>query len=87
MSLELRNCLEASLGVRLSPTLIFTHPNVASLADYLHDALGVPSKRGSVAPSGRDSAVSSELSRHVESLSKRDLLAFFDESLKGLGSV
>ncbi|EYF04311.1 Malonyl CoA-acyl carrier protein transacylase [Chondromyces apiculatus DSM 436] len=35
MSLELRNRLEASLSVRLSATLLFTYPTVASLTGYL----------------------------------------------------
>jgi acyl carrier protein len=35
MSMELRNRLEASLGLRLSAALLFTYPNPAALADYL----------------------------------------------------
>ncbi|WP_170319936.1 type I polyketide synthase [Polyangium spumosum] len=35
MTLELRNRLESSLGVRLSATVTFTYPNVAALARYL----------------------------------------------------
>ncbi|WP_438004842.1 SDR family NAD(P)-dependent oxidoreductase [Sorangium sp. So ce321] len=34
-SLEFRNRLESSLGLRLSATLLFTYPNIASLADHL----------------------------------------------------
>lgn len=41
MSLELRNCLEASLGCRLSVTLLFTYPTVAALAEYLYGKLGL----------------------------------------------
>ncbi|XXX76159.1 type I polyketide synthase [Sorangium sp. So ce134] len=39
MSLELRNRLEASLGLRLSAILLFTYPNPATLAGYLLAAL------------------------------------------------
>ncbi|WP_437606620.1 SDR family NAD(P)-dependent oxidoreductase [Sorangium sp. So ce834] len=35
MSLEFRNRLESSLGLSLSATLLFTYPNIASLAEHL----------------------------------------------------
>ncbi|AGP36043.1 type I polyketide synthase [Sorangium cellulosum] len=35
MSLELRNRLESSLGIKLSATLLFTYPDIASLAEHL----------------------------------------------------
>ncbi|WP_437970634.1 type I polyketide synthase [Sorangium sp. So ce260] len=35
MGLELRNRLESSLGIKLSATLLFTYPDVASLAEHL----------------------------------------------------
>jgi acyl carrier protein len=35
MSLEIRNRLEASLGLRLSATLLFTYPTSATLVDHL----------------------------------------------------
>ncbi|MDC3954532.1 type I polyketide synthase [Polyangium jinanense] len=41
LSLELRNRLELSLGVRLSATLLFTYPNPASLADHLLDRMSL----------------------------------------------
>jgi len=41
LSLELRNRLEYSLGVRLSATLLFTYPNPASLSDYLLDRMAI----------------------------------------------
>ncbi|HYO69821.1 MAG TPA: SDR family NAD(P)-dependent oxidoreductase, partial [Archangium sp.] len=46
MSLELRNRLEASLGLKLSATLLFTYPDLASLAEYL---LGQPALTGEAA--------------------------------------
>ncbi|MDI1443198.1 type I polyketide synthase [Polyangium sp. 6x1] len=46
LSLELRNRLESSLGVRLSATLLFTYPNPASLADHLLDRMSLsPGRR------------------------------------------
>ncbi|PTL76611.1 type I polyketide synthase [Vitiosangium sp. GDMCC 1.1324] len=43
VSLELRNRLEASLGLKLSATLLFTYPELASLSEYL---LGQPALTG-----------------------------------------
>lgn len=47
-SLELRNRLEAILGIRLSATLLFTYATVATLAAYLSEVLGgsVPTAPG-----------------------------------------
>lgn len=41
MSFELRNLLEATTGVQLSAVLLFTYPNLATLAGYLHDAMSL----------------------------------------------
>ncbi|HVK65323.1 MAG TPA: SDR family NAD(P)-dependent oxidoreductase [Polyangium sp.] len=51
LSLELRNRLESSLGVRLSATLLFTYPNPASLADHLLDRMSLaPGRRPDTSP-------------------------------------
>jgi acyl carrier protein len=42
MGLELRNRLESGLGTRLSAALIWTYPDVASLAAYLHGQIQPP---------------------------------------------
>jgi acyl carrier protein len=39
MTLELRNRLEADLGLRLSATLVWNYPTVAALAGHLAQAL------------------------------------------------
>nr|CCE88378.1 polyketide synthase [Sorangium cellulosum] len=41
MSLELRNRLEASLGIRLSATILFTYPTAGALAEHLLDRLEI----------------------------------------------
>jgi acyl carrier protein len=52
MSLELRNRLESSLGVRLSATLLFTYSNPASLADYLLERLNLTTAKQRAADTG-----------------------------------
>jgi acyl carrier protein len=42
MNLELRNRLEAQLGLALAPTLLFTYPTIAALSDHLLGALDLP---------------------------------------------
>src|SRR5262249_3652852 len=46
MSLELRNRFEASLGVRLSATILFAYPNAATLGHYLLVMLNPSFKEG-----------------------------------------
>ncbi len=41
MSLEIRNRLEASLGLQLSATLVWGHPTVRAMADFLGPQLGL----------------------------------------------
>jgi acyl transferase domain-containing protein/NADPH:quinone reductase-like Zn-dependent oxidoreductase/NAD(P)-dependent dehydrogenase (short-subunit alcohol dehydrogenase family)/acyl carrier protein len=58
LSLELRNRLESTLGVRLSATLLFTYPNPASLADHLLDRMNLlPGRRGGLAISTKPGLV------------------------------
>ncbi|HVK63791.1 MAG TPA: SDR family NAD(P)-dependent oxidoreductase [Polyangium sp.] len=84
MSLELRNRLEVSLGLKLSATLLFTYTNLATMAEHLLDKMNL-----------REGAENGASSRHVEDeapidnaaaadikeLSDDDLLAAFDLSL------
>jgi acyl carrier protein len=53
MSLELRNKLESSFGVRFSATLLFTYPNPASLADHLLDRMSLSGNKRSSPPSSK----------------------------------
>jgi acyl carrier protein len=62
MSLELRNRLESSLGVRLSATLLFTYPNPASLADYLLDRMSSATTKQRTSDAGSLIAVGSNKS-------------------------
>ena len=42
MTLAFRNRLEASLGIRLSATLVWNHPTIRALATYLGKRLELP---------------------------------------------
>jgi len=53
LSLELRNRLEFSLGVRLSATLLFTYPNPAPLSDYLLDRMSLGSAKHRTSDTGK----------------------------------
>ena len=56
MTLELRNRLEADLGLRLSATLVWNYPTVAALAGHLAEALRLeaPAAAASIAASDHD---------------------------------
>ncbi|MBF6208639.1 type I polyketide synthase [Streptomyces gardneri] len=68
MALELRNRLEAALGVRLSATLLYSAPTVRALTEQLLDVLGM--------------AEPEEVIEEVDDL--RDLLAQIDDSIDRL---
>ncbi|NTX50379.1 SDR family NAD(P)-dependent oxidoreductase [Myxococcus sp. CA039A] len=42
MSMEIRNRLEAALGLKLSATVVWTYPTVATLTPFLAEKLGLP---------------------------------------------
>lgn len=85
MSLELRNRLEADLGIPLSATVIWNYPTVAALAGHLAQALGAPRNGNesdlAAAPPEAAGAAAIESSQ-VESLLERELHAV-DQLLKG----
>jgi phthiocerol/phenolphthiocerol synthesis type-I polyketide synthase C len=86
MSLELRNRLEADLGMPLSATLIWNYPTVSALARHLANALGAPAQAGEhdapAAPVEQSVAVVDIDAGQVESLLERELHTI-DQLLKG----
>ena len=71
MSLELRNRLESSLGIKLSATLLLTHPDLTSLADSLRRLLGLEAAAvGALAPE----AAAAPRPPHAERAAQRELL-------------
>ncbi|WP_438004487.1 type I polyketide synthase [Sorangium sp. So ce321] len=83
MGLELRNRLEASLGIRLSVALLFTYPTVASLAQHLIDRMDLPAPDAPPAPAASPMASSAaqDGAAPPAQLSREEILAFIDESL------
>ena len=71
---RIRNRLEASLGLRLSAAILFTHPTTTALLDHLLEEMGL---------------VANELDQSIDRLpegdmSEEDAAAMLDEKLQGL---
>ncbi|XXT16435.1 SDR family NAD(P)-dependent oxidoreductase [Sorangium sp. So ce429] len=86
MGLELRNRLEASLGVRLSVALLFAYPTVASLAQHLLDRMALPAASSPPPPpppppSSADERAASDGAAPEAQLSREEIFALLDESL------
>jgi len=79
MSLELRNRLEASLGLNFSVTTLFTYPNLAALTNYLLKEMQLLDEPKSDSLMTHHDEVRSAITKSVEQLSKDELLALFDE--------
>jgi NADPH:quinone reductase-like Zn-dependent oxidoreductase/acyl carrier protein len=77
LSMELRNQLEASLGLRLSAALLFTYPNPVALADYLLTSIE-PASSPVLVPAPMAATTSRD---DLEQLGVEDLLAMADEEL------
>ncbi|WP_269749936.1 type I polyketide synthase [Polyangium fumosum] len=86
MSLELRNRLEVSLGIKLSAALLFTYPNITSLVDHLLDKMEFRAEANTSEPADVIGPVVEPLGgvdagADAEELPDDALLAAFDESL------
>jgi acyl carrier protein len=82
MSIEVRNRLEASLGLRLPATLLFTHPNLAALVDsLLRDMQLVPAAESTAAPRLAETSALDAAREELERTTASELLALLDEEL------
>ncbi|AUX47812.1 polyketide synthase [Sorangium cellulosum] len=79
MALELRNRLEAGLGVRLSVALLFAYPTVASLAQHLLDRMALPIGPEEAPPAEGSAGLGADAA--PEQLSRDEILALIDASL------
>jgi NADP-dependent 3-hydroxy acid dehydrogenase YdfG/acyl carrier protein len=70
MSLELRNRLEASLGIKLSATVLFTYSSVSALAQRLLQDLGV--SMASPVSSLQESPAHSRMIQEVQEMSEEE---------------
>ncbi|QSQ15451.1 type I polyketide synthase [Myxococcus landrumensis] len=83
MSLELRNRIEASIGLKLSAALLFTYTHTASLAEHLLERLGL-SSIPEVEAAPVESPQADELQRieqELDQLSEDELAARLAEKL------
>ncbi|WP_437819488.1 type I polyketide synthase [Sorangium sp. So ce1078] len=84
MSMEIRNRLEATLGLRLSATLVWTYPTVASLAPYLAEQMGVPlddRERHREAPAPAPPPASAVVGRGIDELSEEEVERLFAQKV------
>ena len=98
MSIELRNRLEASLGLKLPATLLFTYANAARLAEHLLSQLQPPAPAPAPPPVAAPPAAAAPPPPAVEAIpdtartgvalpeSDDDLIAAFDASVRDLKS-
>jgi len=89
MGLEIRNRLEASLGLTIPATLIWTYPTIAALAAYLAEKLGL-TRQEPPAPASSEPAIPDELRRTAEQiagLSDAEMEALLLEKLAGKGKA
>jgi NADP-dependent 3-hydroxy acid dehydrogenase YdfG/acyl carrier protein len=84
MALELRNRLEAAIGIALPATLVWNYPTVAALAPHLAERLGLPLEERSDRAAGQTDAVSAavnldELLGQIEQLSPEEARRLLSE--------
>jgi NADPH:quinone reductase-like Zn-dependent oxidoreductase/acyl carrier protein len=79
MTLELRNRIEASLGLKLSATVVWNYPTITALAEYLARKLDLAPAVGTAPPS--PAATSSELAASVRDLTEDEAAAALVETL------
>ncbi|WP_437819486.1 SDR family NAD(P)-dependent oxidoreductase [Sorangium sp. So ce1078] len=80
MSLELRNRIEASVGLRLSTTLLFAYPHAAALSEHLLERLGLRADETTSAPD----AGAPEPEAEAQERRERALDQLSDEALASL---
>jgi acyl carrier protein len=89
MGLEIRNRLEASLGLTIPPTLIWTYPTLGALSAHLAQTLGLPLE-AQPAPTQGEHSIPDELRKTAEQiadLSEAEMEALLLDKLTGKGKA
>lgn len=89
MTLELRNRLEAGLGVTLSATLIWNYPTVAALVPFLAGQMGIPLETAAPAEAAAaaEEPKESETLAELEELSAGEVSALLAEELAAIDDL
>jgi acyl carrier protein len=88
MVIELKNCLDASLGCSLPPTVVFESPTIKDLAEYL--AINVLGWNTSATDNGKLPKSEQELSKalsEVKQLAEDEVEASIDRELAELENL
>ncbi|WP_141592152.1 type I polyketide synthase [Myxococcus sp. AB056] len=84
MGLEIRNRLEASLGLRLPATLVWRHPTVAALVVHLAEQLQLPITTQAEQPRDEAATLEAAIVNNVKQLSDDEAEALLAEKLAAL---
>jgi len=92
MALELRTCLEASLGLTLPATVIWNYPTIATLATHLADMMSIPLEEPAALPAKARAHTESRragseeldlLVRNIAQLSEAEVERLLHEKMRG----
>ncbi|WP_338866154.1 type I polyketide synthase [Myxococcus stipitatus] len=85
MGLEIRNRLEASLGLRLQATLLWRHPTVEGLVGFLVERLQLSPSPKVEQPRNEEAALEAAIVNNVKQLSDAEAEALLAEKLAAFG--
>jgi NAD(P)-dependent dehydrogenase (short-subunit alcohol dehydrogenase family)/acyl carrier protein len=84
LAVELKNRLQAAVGKAVSSTLVFDHPTVTGLAEYLAEDLGIAPLDESTDDQDGDSQKGDQAKVEMDSMSEDELAAMLAQKLKEL---
>src|SRR6185295_5175791 len=85
MGLEIRNRLEASLGLTLSATMAWTYPTLSALTTHLAQQMDLPLDETSAITNPEDDRLS-EIAGRIADLSDEEMEALLMKKLQGKAS-